>query len=580
MEFNKLINRYCSYLLPSPPPRETMQRSATIDLDSVSQQVDGNLHKKNYKFFKTKNQPPTEKDLEVVSSYRHVVGTLKKGVVSVSNFLTGTRKAPLSTQNQFRSASVQSGQPLHPRQQFNRATRANNGMNVGLIKRCGKCNCANKLQESCPYCFGKQDIEIISDSESGDKSSEPSSMTSAQMSTSRSNGISPHSFYPTKENNSSRNASRLNASASSLNTSALNGEPNRKYEVDYLFVGTHRFLSRTFIRITDECLILNIASYKESINIDFKLIKCMHYYQGKIDNSTKHTYIKIDFLEQAVDAINDYIERRADSNEATRDGSFRFQSINGHEKYFVMKLKFMQPIEAQELREKLRIYLPSRFKEDSSVLQFFEEQREYCLQHRSTRNKRQKTSDSKIRNQDQLRVVTREIRNEAMEVDSNAREYPTRAHRTPTSYNSGYNTRSMAIYERPSSLSNRPSFGSIKLVDDDMEVSEVSQVTESDLSFENIKNSKIVFETVTGETLVILKSDLQCLSDGNFLNDKIIEFYLIYIKSKLIEPAITEKTYIFSSFFFTKMLSLSRGSQTEEWASFFFFSIFLQCHLD
>lgn len=93
---------------------------------------------------------------------------------------------------------------------------------------------------------------------------------------------------------------------------------------------------------------------------------------------------------------------------------------------------------------------------------------------------------------------------------------------------------------------------------------EVSEVTQSDLSFKNIKNSKILFESATGETLVILKSDLYCLSDGNFLNDKIIEFYLIYIKSKLIEPAIAAKTYIFSSFFFTKMLSLTKGSQSEE----------------
>lgn len=561
MELNKLIDRYCSFLLSPPPSRDTMHSGERVDLDSVTQQVEGNLSKgqvpSNYKFFKSKNSA-TEKDIEAVSSYQSVLRYCKEGVTS---FFGSGRKA-LSTQNRPKSANASGpSQPLYSRQpqQLDRRTRANDG--TDLIPRCEKCKCIKRQRQTCQYCLNKTEIEII-DSESDSRSFGQQGMTSAQMTAGR--GIPTGSFYTTttKENNASRGSPSLNV----FNSSALNAsgcELNKKYEVDYLYVGTYRFLSRTFIRITNECLVLNMYSYKESVNIDFKLIKYLHYCIGKIENHPKHTYIRIDFMKEAVEAINQYINRAPDA-----DGSFRFESINGHEKYFVMKLKFLQPIEATELKNKLRVYLPDQFKEDLSVVRFFEEQRQYCLTLRS-RSKRQKTADhSKTRNQDSLRDAVRESsRGEPMEIET----YSRLRNKSPLLGRplSGYNTRSSGAYEKPSSLPIKRSFGSnnsIKMVlDDDMEVSEV---TESDLSFKNIKNSKIVFETAMGEHLVILKSDLNCLSDGNFLNDKIIEFYLIYIKSKLIDPAIAEKTYIFSSFFFTKMLSLTKGTLSEEYLSF------------
>lgn len=555
-----------------------MYSSTRVDLDSVSKQLDGDISKRqgaSYRFFKSKNETTEKQELELVTGYETVINRVKKSVTSVGNFL-GIGKKALTTQNRSKPNVVPPAcKPLHSRQpqqqpqQFERRTRANDGQE--LIQRCEYCRTAlDKQRTTCQYCLKHPDIQII-DSDSDGRSFGQREMISAQMSTPRSSGIPTNSFY-TKENNASRgslNSSALNSSA--LNSSALNSsssEANKKYEVDYMYVGTYRFLSRTFIRITAECLILNLYSIKEAVNVNFKLIRCLRYCTAKLENS-KHVYIMVEFLQEAVEAINQYINRNPDT-----DGSFRFESINGHEKYFVMKLKYLQPIEVSDLKSKLQMYLPSQFKYDLNVSKIFEEQRQYCLGLRTRTAKRQKTSDySKTRNQDNLRdSVTARSRDEPMEVETYAQAYSRVTRNNMFSRSSGYNTRSTGAYDKPSSLSIKKPLGSstpIKLFDDDMEVSEVPQ---SDLSFKNIKNSKIVFETAPGEQLVIHKSDLFCLSDGNFLNDKIIEFYLIYIKSKLIDPAIAEKTYIFSSFFFTKMLTFTKGTLSDEYASVFEFA--------
>lgn len=158
----------------------------------------------------------------------------------------------------------------------------------------------------------------------------------------------------------------------SLNTDS---DANKMYDVDCLYVGTYRFLSRVFIQITDKCLVLNI--YPVSIKIDFKLVKCLRYCISKIEKTdSSYTYIMIDFLQEAVDLINQHISSNA-------DGSFRFKSFNSHEERFLMKLKHLPPIETHELKNKLLSHLPNQFNQDPSILILFETHRRYCLTMRT-----------------------------------------------------------------------------------------------------------------------------------------------------------------------------------------------------
>ncbi|GFY62809.1 hypothetical protein TNIN_112781 [Trichonephila inaurata madagascariensis] len=53
--------------------------------------------------------------------------------------------------------------------------------------------------------------------------------------------------------------------------------------------------------------------------------------------------------------------------------------------------------------------------------------------------------------------------------------------------------------------------------------------------------------------IVITNEDLQCLNEGEFLNDAIIDFYLKYIFNEKLTPTQRDKTYIFSSFFYPRL---------------------------
>ncbi|CAF4795938.1 unnamed protein product, partial [Rotaria sp. Silwood2] len=47
--------------------------------------------------------------------------------------------------------------------------------------------------------------------------------------------------------------------------------------------------------------------------------------------------------------------------------------------------------------------------------------------------------------------------------------------------------------------------------------------------------------------------DLLCLNEGEFLNDNIIDFYLQYIYYKKLSDEDRKRTYLFNSFFYTRL---------------------------
>ncbi|GFQ73587.1 hypothetical protein TNCT_533963 [Trichonephila clavata] len=53
--------------------------------------------------------------------------------------------------------------------------------------------------------------------------------------------------------------------------------------------------------------------------------------------------------------------------------------------------------------------------------------------------------------------------------------------------------------------------------------------------------------------IAVTNEDLQCLNEGEFLNDAIIDFYLKYIFNEKLTPTQRDKTYIFSSFFYPRL---------------------------
>lgn len=551
MELSKLFNKY--FLLLSPLSSNTMS-SDRISLNNLKEQVDNNLsksnHKSNYKFFRTRNSA-TEKDLEVTAGYQNLIGSIcSRSLNTVSSFFN---KSILSSSQPKATSSNKPNQPYIQKPTLSKIPKRDTAPK--LIRRCEKCKCTQTKAGPCVYCNKSPQIEVVLDSDQEpDKSVDLNKNMSTPQFTQQ---ISPASFYsPAKENSSKLNSSKSN----------LTAEDGTKYEIDYLYIGTHRFISRTYVRICNDHLSLNLAS-KSSLNINYKLIVRLSFCEHRSDSS-KFTYIKIDFVKDAVDEINKYIETLPDQN-----GCFKYESVNGHQKYFIMKLKFIQPDEVKNLKSRLKIFLQNRLRDDGTIYGMFEDQRQYCMTLR-TRKKQKTTCNSKFKNQDKLKdsVIMNKDKNEPMEIDQHQHNVTTNRLSNYNQQQIGYMTRSARINERSSPLngSSSPSIVERKIVssnsinidqDDDMEVSEITEP--QNLSFKNIKNSKIIYETGLGETIVILKTDLSCLSEGNFLNDKIIEFYLMYIKSKLIDQSIAEKTYIFSSFFFTKMLSLTKGSSTE-----------------
>ena len=54
---------------------------------------------------------------------------------------------------------------------------------------------------------------------------------------------------------------------------------------------------------------------------------------------------------------------------------------------------------------------------------------------------------------------------------------------------------------------------------------------------------------------------LECLEEGRFLNDIIIDFYLKYIMLEVVKPEVRERTHLFSTFFYTKLTSENISSK-------------------
>ena len=465
--------------------------SEKISLKTITEQVDNNISSsakkgdRGYKIFKTKNYHPhqsTEQDRTAVEAYQSILGNIKQGVAntvnSVSNLIIGKKilsnSTTNSTQNQIRLSKATNTVGRIPTKVSN-----SNGHNQlsnppkEETKRCNKCTCIVVVTGNCPYCLGSKEIEIIDCDQETDKaasSKQSIDLTNSSKMNSSTTQIAASNFY-SKENKSSI-ATRINSSLSSSSFT----ENGLKQEMDYLFVGTYRFLVSGYIRIENDKLILSFSS-KEALNIDYRLIIRLSLCEAKTDN-VKNVYIKIDFLEEAVNEIVDYIKRWTKAQ-----GSFKYESINGHEKYFIMKLKHMQPDDSLNFRKKLKMYLQNRLREDQTTLTLFEQQREYCLtlRTRTSYPKKQKTCDT--RNQDKLKN-NNYSRDEPMEIDD-FNSFNSSANRScPTT---GYKTRSAGIanFEKPSLFTIGRSIGSsssVKVIDDD----EIKEITKSSLSFKNM----------------------------------------------------------------------------------------------
>jgi len=64
--------------------------------------------------------------------------------------------------------------------------------------------------------------------------------------------------------------------------------------------------------------------------------------------------------------------------------------------------------------------------------------------------------------------------------------------------------------------------------------------------------------------VTLVQSDLGRLSQKGFLNDSIVDFYLKYLMLEVFPPAVREKAFIFSSFFYSKYLK-SGGQGMDRW---------------
>lgn len=91
-------------------------------------------------------------------------------------------------------------------------------------------------------------------------------------------------------------------------------------------------------------------------------------------------------------------------------------------------------------------------------------------------------------------------------------------------------------------------------------------------TFESVKN-QIIYRSGS-QILTISKDDLEKLIGNNYLNDKIIEFYLFYVKDNLTKE-MADKTHIFNSFFFSKMLETRRNYKND---NHFYDNLYLQVH--
>lgn len=498
MELNKLIN----HLLFD---RHTMS-SERINLRNIEGKVDVNLSnsKKGYKFFQSKNNRSSQLDQEAVSSYQAILLTnVRKGVSALTSFFQGsnTDKVPTTSLGRPSSRTVRNqkdslhrntrSQPLRPNSQLGNTT-AGYSSNV---KRCAKCKSVIQLsKESCEYCSKSQEIEVIdSDSEEFPSIEHCIRRSPTRMSNVSNCQIPTSSFYSKENTSIGGRSSTSKANLSNVEDNDVN--ESVKYDVDYLYVGTYRFLSRTHIRITSENICLFINTGRNGLSIDYKMILRMKVTEHKA-LSSKHVYMQIQFNREAVAAINKYITDNAKEN-----GVFKYESINGHENYFILKFKHLPDEEGTRLRRRLKIQLPNIYSEDPEVFTMFEEQRNYKYQRENC--KRMKTSNSRSSNRIQDKLKTSEIKNdirnhmrhEPMEVDRVCTDIPNRTTRS-TSFaqhqqslfgkpSNSTITKRATTYERTPFQKSSSTFGSsnsIKLVDQDDEMEDISEIPKPKLS--------------------------------------------------------------------------------------------------
>lgn len=62
--------------------------------------------------------------------------------------------------------------------------------------------------------------------------------------------------------------------------------------------------------------------------------------------------------------------------------------------------------------------------------------------------------------------------------------------------------------------------------------------------------------------ITITAEDMECLQEGEFLNDVIIEFYLKYLSEEILTPHDRQRTHIFSSFFYKRLTQREYGNHS------------------
>lgn len=69
------------------------------------------------------------------------------------------------------------------------------------------------------------------------------------------------------------------------------------------------------------------------------------------------------------------------------------------------------------------------------------------------------------------------------------------------------------------------------------------------------------------DSVVITTDDLQCLGDGEFLNDNIISFYLKYLTNEVLNDQDKKRTHIFDTFFYQRLTQRTTFKKSKEEAN-------------